>query len=396
MRRVIVLTSDTGAGHRSASRALVAGTTASPERGLELIELDPYRGDDPFWTDMCATDAVRAEVRGGAGSGLADRAVTWYGPVIRQVPWLWGAAFRGAAMPGAALAYHLAYGRKVAARIHRAVDLSGAVGVVSVHPLCTRAMAVGAPRLPCTVVVTDLVDVHPFWAGHPGAHHVVATTEAAGTLAKLGVAPGQIRTLGLPLGPAFARIDRTAREMRVHLGLDPDREVVLFMGGGAGAGDMEAVVRACDRDRAPGARGVPVFVVVCGRNDRLRASVESRAWRGPVRVLGFEPAIHEWMIAATVIVTKPGSMTVAESLAVGRPILLGPPLPGQEEGNVPLVVDSGAGIAYRDPAGASDALGAMLADPVARWEMGQRGLRMRRGDATTRILDLVQSMIRCA
>lgn len=394
MRRVIVLTSDTGAGHRSASRALVQGARASGERGLELVELDPYRADDPFWTDMCATDAARADVRGGALNALADRAITWYGPVIRHAPWLWGAAYRGASMPGAALAYHLAYGRKVAARIHRALDLSGASGVVSVHPLCNRAMAIGAAHLPCAVVVTDLVDVHPFWAGHPGAYHVVATTEAAGALANHGVAPGRIATLGLPLRPEFARIDHTAREMRVHLGLDPDREVVLFMGGGAGAGDMEAVVRACDRDRAPAGVGSPTFVVVCGRNDSLRASVESRAWRGPVRVLGFEPAIHEWMIAATVIVTKPGSMTVAESLAVGRPILLGPPLPGQEEGNVSLVVDSGAGLAYRDPSGASDALHAMLSDPAARWEMGQRGLRMRRGDATTRILDLVQSMVR--
>jgi 1,2-diacylglycerol 3-beta-galactosyltransferase len=86
-------------------------------------------------------------------------------------------------------------------------------------------------------------------------------------------------------------------------------------------------------------------------------------------------------------------MTVAESLAVGRPILLGPPLPGQEEGNVPLVVDSGAGLAYRDATGASEALRAMLSDPSALWEMGQRGLRMRRGDATERILDMVQSMV---
>jgi hypothetical protein len=35
----------------------------------------------------------------------------------------------------------------------------------------------------------------------------------------------------------------------------------------------------------------------------------------------------------------------------------------------------------------------MLSDPSALWEMGQRGLRMRRGDATERILDMVQSMV---
>jgi UDP-N-acetylglucosamine:LPS N-acetylglucosamine transferase len=181
--------------------------------------------------------------------------------------------------------------------------------------------------------------------------------------------------------------------MRRHLGLDPDQEVVLFMGGGAGAGDLEAVVRACDRGSREGSAAKTTFVVVCGRNETLRATVESRAWRGPVRVLGFEPAIHEWMTAATVIVTKPGAMTIAESFAIGRPILLGKALPGQEEGNVWLVVNAGAGLTYRDPAGAAEALRTMLSDPAALWEMGQRGLRMRRVDATPRILDIMQSMV---
>ncbi len=396
MRRVIVLTSDTGAGHRSASRALVAGARASPERALDLVELDPYRADDPFWAAFGASDAVRSSVNGGPIDAFADRVVSWYGAVIRHAPWLWGVAYRLTAIPGGTAAYHAVYGRTVADRIRRAISLAGATAVVSVHPLCTRAMAVGAGGLPCAVIVTDLVDVHPFWAGNPGARHVVSTPEAAGALAHFGVAPGRITTIGLPLRPAFARIDHTAREMRQRLGLDPDRDVVLFMGGGAGAGDMEAVLRACDRDSRAGDAATATFVIVCGRNEALRTSVESRAWRGPVRVLGFEPAIHEWMIAATVIVTKPGSMTVAESLAVGRPILLGPPLPGQEEGNVPLVVDSGAGLAYRDATGASAALRAMLSDPSALWEMGQRGLRMRRGDATERVLDIVQSMVLAA
>ena len=390
---MLVLTSDTGAGHRSASRALVEGARAAPERALELLELDPYRADDPFWAAFGATDEVR--IRGGvrAIDAFADRVVTWYGAVIRHAPWLWGLAYRGAATALGATAYHAVYGRAVARRIRRAVTVSGASAVVSVHPLCNRAMAISAGGLPCAVIVTDLVDVHPFWAGHPGARHVVATPEAAGALANLGVAPGRITTIGLPLRPAFRRIDHTAREMRQRLGLDPAREVVLFMGGGAGAGDMEAVLRACDRDSRVGDAATSTFVIVCGRNEALRTSVESRAWRGPVRVLGFEPAIYEWMIASTVIVTKPGSLTVAESLAVGRPILLGPPLPGQEEGNVPLVVDAGAGLAYRDATEASEMLRAMLAEPSALWEMGQRGLRMRRADATERILDIVQSMV---
>ncbi len=41
---------------------------------------------------------------------------------------------------------------------------------------------------------------------------------------------------------------------------------------------------------------------------------------------------------------------------MGRPLILGRPLPGQEDGNVPLVVEAGAGDRGRDPAEAADAV----------------------------------------
>jgi 1,2-diacylglycerol 3-beta-galactosyltransferase len=396
MRRVLVLTSDTGAGHRSASRALVAGAVASPERRLELFELDPYRDDDPFW-QRYATDATPEIQKRVVGpiAAIADRIVTWYGPVIRHAPWLWGLAFNLAAVRAVGEAYHAVYGRTVAARIRRAIDVSRASAVVSVHPLCNRAMAdATAGRLHAAVVVTDLVDVHPFWAGHPRARHVVATSEAATALAALGVNPANISILGLPLRKEFGSVDQTVREARTRVGVDPDRDVVLFMGGGDGAGSLETVVRACDRSLRTNVETAPTFVVICGRNESLRRALEVQAWRGPIRILGFESgqSTATWMVAASVIVTKPGSLTVAESLAVGRPILLGPPLPGQEEGNVPLVVEAGAGLSYRTPTGAAAALGAMLGDPARLWEMGTAALRLRRADGTTRILDLIQSI----
>jgi processive 1,2-diacylglycerol beta-glucosyltransferase len=91
------------------------------------------------------------------------------------------------------------------------------------------------------------------------------------------------------------------------------------------------------------------------------------------------------------VVTKPGSLTVAEALAMGRPLLLGRPLPGQEEGNVPYVVEAGAGLAIRTPTEAADAVEYLLGDPATRWEMGQRAARVSRPRATERTLDLLQS-----
>ena len=65
------------------------------------------------------------------------------------------------------------------------------------------------------------------------------------------------------------------------------------------------------------------------------------------------------MAACDCIVTKAGPGTIAEALISGLPIVLSGFIPGQEEGNVPYVVDNGVGEYNADP----DAIAAI----VARW-----------------------------
>ena len=387
--RVLVLTSDTGSGHRSVSRALVAGASGAPERGIELIEFDPLVSGDPLLAQERGTVGVRP--------ALMDRVVGLYGAVIVRAPWAWGLAFHLAALPGMRSIYHALHGRTVTSRIRAAIRATRAQAVVSVHPLVNDAMVAASDsegrEVPLITVVTDLVDVHPWWANGAVDRYVVGTGDAASALIGLGIEPSRISVTGIPLRPTFGRVTSSAREMREHLGLDPAHPTVLFMGGGDGAGRLAEVVGACDAVVRSRGKAVTRFVVICGRNEPLRAAFEAREWRGPTTILGQVANVHEWMTASDVVVTKPGSLTVSESLAIGRPLLLGPPLPGQEEGNIPFVCDNGAGMAYRDATEASMLLDGMLADPASLWEMGQRTFPLRHLKATERVLDLVQSLV---
>ncbi len=386
---VLVLTSDTGSGHRSVSRALVAGASDAPERALQLIEFDPLVSRDPVLSQKRGASAVQ--------SSVFDRVVGLYGPMIVRAPWAWGLAFRFAALPGMASVYHATYGRTVASRIAAAIRATRAQAVVSVHPLVNDAMVVarksGGRDLPLLSVVTDLVGVHPWWANAGIDRYVVGSGDAARALFGLGIEPSRTAVTGIPLRSTFGRVTRSVREMREQLGLDPTQQMVLFMGGGDGAGRLADVVTACDAVVRTGSVDVTRFVVICGRNEPLRTSLVARDWRGPTTVLGHVANVHEWMTASDVVVTKPGSLTVSEALAIGRPLLLGPPLPGQEEGNIPFVCENGVGLAYRDPTEASMLLEGMLADPSSLWEMGQRTLPLRHLKATERVLDLVQSLV---
>jgi 1,2-diacylglycerol 3-beta-galactosyltransferase len=78
-----------------------------------------------------------------------------------------------------------------------------------------------------------------------------------------------------------------------------------------------------------------------------------------VTVKGFVNDMPDWMAACDCIVTKAGPGTIAEALISGLPIVLSGFIPGQEEGNIPYVVDQGVGEFTTDPA--------VIAGIVARW-----------------------------
>jgi len=71
----------------------------------------------------------------------------------------------------------------------------------------------------------------------------------------------------------------------------------------------------------------------------------------------------EYMVAADVLVSKAGPVTIAEAAAVGLPMMLTSFLPGQEEGNVDFVVDGKFGSFNQNPKKIAKEVSNWLADP---------------------------------
>ena len=65
--------------------------------------------------------------------------------------------------------------------------------------------------------------------------------------------------------------------------------------------------------------------------------------------LGFVSNMAEYMVAADVLVSKAGPGTIAEAAAVGLPVMVTSYLPGQEAGNVDIVLNGGFGDFCSDP-----------------------------------------------
>lgn len=174
------------------------------------------------------------------------------------------------------------------------------------------------------------------------------------------------------LGPVPDR--RTAR---ARLGLPFDERVALVVAGSWGAGDINSTVTAIS------STGFHALVV-CGRNERLRARL---ARRPDTTVLGWVDDMEQVMAAADVVVENAGGLTAMEAMAVGVPVVSFAPIPGHGKDNVALMAEAGISVYAHDADELANALRA-LADGPQRQRHAEPGRAMFVADAAERIASL--------
>jgi processive 1,2-diacylglycerol beta-glucosyltransferase len=187
----------------------------------------------------------------------------------------------------------------------------------------------------CVSVVTDF-EAHALWMD-PGVDlYCVAAEETKARLVSRGARAGNVVATGIPIAAKFAS-KPAAVAVRKSLGLRDDLPVLLVLSGGFGMGPVAEILT--ELDKAP-----EDFqsLVVCGRNDELRRDLAGQDRKHPTRVLGFASNMHELMAVADLIITKPGGLTSSEVLAMGKPLLIVDPIPGQEAANSDFLLERGA------------------------------------------------------
>jgi UDP-N-acetylglucosamine:LPS N-acetylglucosamine transferase len=190
--------------------------------------------------------------------------------------------------------------------------------IVSVYPQATEVLArlrrTGKVRVPVVAGITDVAALD-YWAS-PGADvHLVTQPEAIDEVRRIAGGRAEVHTVTGFTDPAFYT-PRPRAEARAALGIDAGATLVIVSGGGWGVGDVGGAIEE--------ALAVPGTTVVCltGRNDELRASLETRFAAEPrVRVEGFTELMADWLAAADVLVHSTGGLTVLEAILRGCPVV---------------------------------------------------------------------------
>ncbi|MSP11469.1 MAG: galactosyldiacylglycerol synthase [Chloroflexi bacterium] len=337
--KILILFSDTGGGHRSAAEAIISAYNLHWPGQFESQMVD--------FLNKCIPPPLN---RGG----------NLYRPTVNSASWLWGFLWRFTNHP-----YPYRYGTRMMARLGqrrmRALIVAEKPDVVvSVHPLANHlALSVLAtihPRIPYVIVVTDLFSAHRTWY-HPKADLIVVPTTGAYDLGlQYGISPERLKVTGLPVHERFLEeINISKVEMKARLGLPTDKPVVLLISGGEGMGPVFSIAQAVAHSGA-----ALHLVVIAGRNAGLKAQLEKTNWPVSTTTTGFVRNMHEWMRAADLLITKAGPGTISEALISGLPMILFDYIPGQEEGNVTFVVETGAGRMVPIPVGVGETVYRLL------------------------------------
>jgi UDP-N-acetylglucosamine:LPS N-acetylglucosamine transferase len=256
---------------------------------------------------------------------------------------------------------------------------------VLLHPLA-RVMQACYPTTPYISVITDLVTVHRAWM-MPYADLVISPSPmATRALIALGQPADRIVETGLPVSRGFSPVDPTElASVRLSLGLDPQRPVVLMMHGAEGHKRLLEISSLLDEQA--GCRIQQV--VICGKNEGLRRKLAARSNAEHIHVLGFTRSVSAYMRAADVLVTKAGSLSVSEALACGCPLVISEYLPGQESGTSEWLASAGAGYSAGSSEHVVAEVIALLANPYRYRLVRARARALGRSDASTRAAESI-------
>ncbi len=361
---IVFYFSDTGGGHRSAAEAII-----------EALQLE-Y--DDSFTCEM--VDFFK-EYAPPPFSKMPE-----IYPELVKAPALWQASFvatDGRPQARVITASLWPVARTAARKLVREhpADL-----IVSVHAIATTfaLRALGRERPPFYTVVTDMVTTHALWYDARADRIFVPTETARQRAIAYHMPPEKLEVVGMPIAARYCTPIGNKRALRKKLGWPSDKPIVLMVGGGDGVGPLGKTARAIDES------GLNVgLVIVCGRNEKLKAKLESQSWENPTLIYGFTREMPDFMRAADFIVTKAGPGTIAEALNANLPIILYSRIPGQEDGNVTFVESEGVGVWAPKPQLVVRTLTRWITDPQAREKIVENARRIARPDAARRIAHVV-------
>jgi processive 1,2-diacylglycerol beta-glucosyltransferase len=321
LKKILILTAGFGEGHNAAARGIHEGLqhVALGEADVEMHDLfaETYGAFNEF---------VRKSYLG----------------VINRAPRSWAAFYKWLDRKknfDGDFKILFALRRKLA----RLIEQTKPGVIVSVYPAYAHLLKEimgddGGDSCKRLVVVTDSITINGIWYRCPADYFLVPNDPTARVMREVGVDDEKIKALGFPVSPKFAALNCIPKP-------EPgSRMRVLYMIN-AGKRVAPEIVR-----RLTALPDVELTVTV-GRDEKLRGILERlrSATARSFDIVGWTNDMPRLMQSNHLLIGKAGGATVQETIAASLPMIINQVVPGQEEGNARLIMETHCGAIAATP-----------------------------------------------
>ncbi len=230
-----------------------------------------------------------------------------------------------------------------------------------------------AMTVPFFTVITDSTQINSAWYRCLCHGSLVADEATADVLRRDGVPHDKIHVLGFPVGLEF--------ESLVPAPAPADgRWRVLFFPGGTSARAVAMLEHLATLEHVE-------VDVITGHRKATQAAIAAAGLPKRGTLTGWTDQMPALMAAHHVFIGKAGGATVQEAIAAQIPFIVSHVVPGQEEGNIALIEQTGIGaLAAGAPQQATNILIGALANEGELWHAWKKNLSALKKPSASRVI----------
>jgi len=324
---------------------------------------------------------------------IVDRLITGtYLKTVKNVPGIYGKLYSISEKDEFVTDLVKGFNNVLSHRLYRLFKQYVPDAVVCTHTMPLQMLShlkrKGLLNIPLIGIVTDFSN-HFFWKLDGVDAFIVAHECIKDDMVKMGIPQDQIYTYGIPVSKDFLSTSVDRSLLLKNWGLE-DKPTLLLMGGSLGFGDIQTVFTSLLSVR----RDIQI-IAVTGSNKKLKSHLEGLACNSDksVHILGYTDKISELMDISSLLITKPGGITISEALVKKLPILITTPIPGQEERNAQFLINAGASIRLIQGDDMESLLERILDRPCVMQKMSEAAGKLAKPYACEDIASLVERLV---
>ena len=368
MKKILVFYAMYGGGHLSAAKAI-----------KEYIEKN-Y--DD---VEIQMVDCIKYVNK------TIDKLTTGaYKQFTKRAPWLWKKIYYNS-QKGALSKISNGINKMMTKKLSKLFNEFKPDIVISAHPFSSQMTTIlkknGITNCTLATVMTDFVPHEQWLINEEYADYIFVSNEKMKNkiVNEMNIDKDKIYVTGIPVSERFSE---TFNKEKIYneLNLYKNMQTVLFFGGGQyGLGKEKTVAILKILAQKENLQ----IIAIAGKNPKMQKAfkeiVKEYNKQNFIKVLSFTDKIPELMHISDLVITKPGGLTVSESLVSSLPILLINPIPGQEEENAEFLENSGCAKWIKKDSNAEDIINSVLDSGSKLNKMKENSIKLAKKDSTSEI-----------